>query len=40
MEVALFGQDPASLRSERIPGGWRYQGVAALYSDQVPLIRK
>jgi hypothetical protein len=34
--VALCGQDPAILRSERTPGGWRSQGAAAIYPDDTP----
>jgi hypothetical protein len=34
--VALCGQDPAILRSERTPDGWRFHGAAATYPDLIP----
>jgi hypothetical protein len=34
--VALCGQDPKILRSERTPDGWRTQGAAANYADHTP----
>jgi hypothetical protein len=34
--VALCGQDPTILRSERTPDGWRSQGAAAVYPDHTP----
>jgi hypothetical protein len=34
--VALCGQDPEILRSERAPGGWRTRGAANSYADCTP----
>jgi hypothetical protein len=34
--VALCGQDPTILRSERTPGGWRSRGAAAIYPEGTP----
>jgi hypothetical protein len=34
--VALCGQDPGILRTERTPGGWHSQGAAAIYPEHTP----
>src|SRR5688572_5535882 len=34
--VALYGRDPVILRSERVRGGWRSQGAAAIYPEHSP----